>query len=58
LKIIACPEPSSKDRPFDTLRAGIEDPPVLVKILGHPGLPTRAPPWHPVSAIRHPLSAI
>jgi hypothetical protein len=22
-------------RPFDTLRTGIEDPPVIVKILGH-----------------------
>jgi hypothetical protein len=25
LKIIACPEPSSKGRPFDTLRTGIEE---------------------------------
>src|SRR5215813_14666429 len=31
-------------RPFDTLRTGIEDPPVIVKILAHLGLPTRAPP--------------
>ena len=30
-------------RPFDTLRTGIEDPPVIVKILAHLGLPTRAP---------------
>lgn len=31
-------------RPFDTLRTGIEYPPVIIKILGHLGLPTRAPP--------------
>ena len=31
-------------RPFDTLRTGIEDPPVIVKILSHLGLPSRAPP--------------
>jgi hypothetical protein len=36
LKIIACPEPRR--------RAAIEDPPVIVKILSHLGLPTRAPP--------------
>jgi hypothetical protein len=35
LKIIA---------PFDNLRTAIEDPPVIVKILRHLGLPTRAPP--------------
>ena len=35
LKIIACPEPRR--------RAAIEDPPVIVKILAHLGLPTRAP---------------
>ena len=29
-------------RPFDTLRTGIEDPPVIVKILSHLGLPSRA----------------
>ena len=34
-------------RPFDTLRTGIEDPPVIVKILRHLGLPTRAPPRAP-----------
>ena len=34
-------------RPFDTLRTGIEDPPVIVKILTHLGLPTRAPPRSP-----------
>jgi hypothetical protein len=36
LKIIACPEPRR--------RAAIEDPPVIVKILRHRGLPTSAPP--------------
>jgi hypothetical protein len=35
LKIIACPEPRR--------RAAIEDPPVIVKILSHLGLSTRAP---------------
>ena len=35
LKIIACPEPRR--------RAAIEDPPVIVKILTHLGLSTRAP---------------
>jgi hypothetical protein len=39
LKIIACPEPRR--------RAAIEDPPVIVKILAHLGLPTRAPPRSP-----------
>jgi hypothetical protein len=39
LKIIACPEPRR--------RAAIEDPPVIVKILTHLGLPTRAPPRSP-----------
>src|SRR5215467_13195599 len=34
LKIIACPEPRR--------RAAIDDPPVIDKILGHLGLPTRA----------------
>jgi hypothetical protein len=29
--------------PFDSLRTEIEDPPVIVKILSHLGLPTRAP---------------
>ena len=52
LKIIARPEPSSKDRPFDTLRAGIEDPPVLVKILSHLGLLTRAPAACPGASSR------
>ena len=35
--------------------AAIEDPPVIVKILSHLGLPSRAPPLHPVSlfAIRY-----
>ena len=33
LKIIACPEPRR--------RAAIEDPPVIVKILSHLGLPCR-----------------
>ena len=37
LKIIAAP----------STRAGIEDPPVIVKILSHLGLPTRAPPRTP-----------
>ena len=39
LKSIACPEPRR--------RAAIEDPPVIVKILTHLGLPTRAPPRSP-----------
>ena len=39
LKIIACPEPRR--------RAAIEDPPVIIKILSHLGLPTRAPPRAP-----------
>src|SRR5262245_39776523 len=39
LKIIACPEPRR--------RATIEDPPVIVKILAHLGLPTRALPRSP-----------
>jgi hypothetical protein len=30
-------------RPFDTLRTGIEDPPLIIKILSHLGLPPRAP---------------
>jgi hypothetical protein len=34
LKIIACPEPRR--------RAAIEDPPLIVRILTHLGLPTRA----------------
>jgi hypothetical protein len=34
-------------RPFDTLRTGIDDPPVIVKILSHLGLPTRGPPRAP-----------
>jgi hypothetical protein len=37
LKIIACPEASSKGR------AAIEDPPVIVKILSHLGLPDPSP---------------
>ena len=44
LKIIACPEPRR--------RAAIEDPPVIVKILTHLGLPTRAPPRSPSSSSR------
>ena len=32
--------------------AAIEDPPVIVKILAHLGLPTRAPPRCPCAAIR------
>jgi hypothetical protein len=38
-------------RPFDTLRADIEDPPVIVKILSHLGLPTRAPPRAPARRV-------
>jgi len=38
-------------RPFDTLRTGIEDPPVIVKILSHLGLPTRAPPRVPARRV-------
>ena len=33
--------------PSTRLRTGIEDPPVIVKILAHLGLPTRAPPRSP-----------
>jgi hypothetical protein len=40
LKIIACPESARR-------RAAIEDPPVIVKILAHLDLPTRAPPRSP-----------
>jgi hypothetical protein len=39
LKIIACPEPRR--------RAAIEDPPLIVKILAHLDLPTRALPRSP-----------
>ena len=39
-------------RPFDWLRTGIEDPPVIVRILIHLGLPTRAPPRPAGAAIR------
>jgi hypothetical protein len=39
LKIIAAPS--------TRLRTDIEDPPVIVKILTHLGLPTRAPPRSP-----------
>ena len=42
LKIIACPEPR---------RRRIEDPPVIVKILSHLGLPTRAPPRAPARRV-------
>jgi hypothetical protein len=45
LKIIVCPEPSSKGR------AAIEDPPVIIKILSHLGLPTRAPPLAPARRV-------
>src|SRR5207244_5069353 len=38
-------------RLFDTLRTGIEDPPVIVKILSHLGLPTRAPPRAPARRV-------
>jgi hypothetical protein len=30
-----------------TILAAIDDPPVIAKILGHLGLPTRAPPKAP-----------
>jgi hypothetical protein len=43
LKIIAFPEPRR--------RAAIEDPPVIVKILSHLGLPTRAPPRAPARRV-------
>jgi hypothetical protein len=43
LKIIACPEPRR--------RAAIEDPPVIVKILSHLGLPTHAPPRSPARRV-------
>jgi hypothetical protein len=38
--------------------AAIEDAPVIIKIFSHLGLPTRAPPRHPVSTIRYMPSAI
>ncbi len=38
-------------RPFDALRTGIEDPPVIVKILSHLGLSTRAPPRAPARRV-------
>src|SRR5262245_29161768 len=34
-------------RPFGRLRTGIEDPPVIIKIVSHLGLPTHAPPRSP-----------
>ena len=37
------PRPRLHLIPFDGLRADIEDPPVIDKILSHLGLPTRAP---------------
>jgi hypothetical protein len=42
LKIIAAPS---------TRWTGIEDPPVIVKILSHLGLPTRAPPRAPARRV-------
>ena len=43
LALIAARRFEDHRRPFDTLlRTGIEDPPVIVKILSHLGLPTRA----------------
>ncbi len=36
-----------------TLIAAIEDPTVIVKILAHLGLPTRAPPRSPARACDH-----
>jgi hypothetical protein len=45
LKIIACPEASSKGR------AAIEDSPVIVKILSHLGLPIRGPPRAPARRV-------
>ena len=41
LKIIAAP----------STRSGIEDPPVIVKVLKHLGLPTRAPPRSPARRV-------
>jgi hypothetical protein len=38
-------------RPFDTLRTGIDDPPVIIKILSHLGLPTRGPPRSPAHRV-------
>jgi hypothetical protein len=43
LKIIAAPS--------TTLRTGIDDPPVIVKILSHLGLPTRGPPRAPARRV-------
>ena len=38
-------------RPFVRLRTGIDDPPVIVKILSHLGLPTRGPPRAPARRV-------
>ena len=38
-------------RSFDRLRTGIDDPPVIVKILSHLGLPTRGPPRAPARRV-------
>jgi hypothetical protein len=43
LKIIAAPSTGSGQ--------AIEDPPVIVRILGHLGLPTRAPPRSPAQRV-------
>ena len=37
-------------RPFDRLRT-LDDPPVIVKILSHLGLPTRGPPRAPARRV-------
>jgi len=42
LKIIAAPS---------TRCSGVEDPPVIIKILSHLGLPTRAPPRAPARRV-------
>ena len=44
LKIIAAPSTRSG-------QTGIEDPPVIIKILSHLGLPTRAPPRAPARRV-------
>jgi hypothetical protein len=38
-------------RPFGRLRTGIEDPPVIIKILSHLGLSTREPPRAPARRV-------
>jgi hypothetical protein len=48
-EIIPTPPEQATARACD--RAAIEDPPVIVKILSHLGLPTRAPPRAPARRV-------